>query len=184
MRPVHLCLVALSASAVLLAPMAAHAKASGFEGRIALRLQDVTPQGADYSIRGDRVSIDLPTLARGHQLRVVFDSAHLPAAGAAAGAMSIERTGEHRLVVGQLCEEWVLRGAGEAVHACVVPGVAWVDPRRAIAGDVPAWSQRLEKEHAFPVSVTEGAHFSWATDVARGRVPDSAFVTPPATRAR
>lgn len=184
MRPVSLCLVALAASAALVAPMVAHAKAPGFEGRISLRLQDVDPQGADYSIRGDHVSIDVPSVARAHDLRIVFDSARLPRPDAAVESVSIERTGRLRSVVGQRCEEWTLHSGGDTVRACVVPGIAWVDPRRAIGGEVPAWSARLEKEQAFPVSVTHGTNASWATDVARGRVPDSAFLAPPATRVR
>ncbi len=184
MRPVNLCLVALAASAALAAPLVAQAKAPGFEGRISLRLQDVDPQGADYSIRGDRVSIDVPSVAHAHDLRIVFDSARLASDVAAVSVTSIERTGKLRSVVGQRCEDWVVRAPSGAVRACVVPGVAWVDPRRATGADVPAWSQRLEKERAFPVSVTEGTNFSWATDVVRGRVPDSAFVAPPATRVR
>ncbi|HEX8796926.1 MAG TPA: hypothetical protein VF765_38505 [Polyangiaceae bacterium] len=184
MRPLHLCLAALAASAVLDAPVVAHAKTPGFEGRISLRLQDVAPSGADYSIRGNRVSIDVPSVGHAHDLRIVFDSARLPSAAGAVPDVAIERTGGLRSVVGQRCEVWVLRGGADTVRACVVPGVAWVDPRRVVGGDVPAWSQRLEKEQAFPVSVTHGANASWATDVTRGRVPGSAFAAPAATRAR
>jgi hypothetical protein len=182
MRPASFSLVALAASAALVLPIAAHAKTNGFEGRIALRLQDVAPHGATYTIRGDHVSIDVPTVAHAHDLHIVFDSARLPTEGA--GSVSIERTGGLRLVVGQLCEVWDLHSGSDTVRACVVPGVAWVDPRRAIGGSVPAWSQKLEKEQAFPISVTHGANFAWATDVVRGRVPDSAFVAPPAKRVR
>jgi hypothetical protein len=184
MRPVHISLVALAASVALAVPIAAHAKTTGFEGRISLRLQDVAPQGADYTIRGDRVSIVVPSVAHAHDLHIVFDSSRLPTAGAGAVGISIERTGRLRSVVGQPCEEWVLRAGDAAVRACVVPGVAWVDPRRAIGEAVPAWSQKLESERAFPVSVTHGVNPSWATDVVHGRVPDSAFVAPPATRVR
>jgi hypothetical protein len=184
MRPAHSSLVALAASVALVVPIAAHAKTSGFEGRISLRLQDVDPQGADYIIRGDRVSINVPSVAHAHDLRIVFDSSRLSTAGAGAAGVSIERTGRLRSVVGQLCEEWVLRAGKGTVRACVVPGVAWVDPRRAIGEAVPAWSQKLESERAFPVSVTHGTNASWATDVVRGRVPDSAFFAPPATRVR
>lgn len=184
MSSVNRSLVALAASVALVVPVVAHARSSGFEGRILLRLQDVHPSAADYAIRGDRVSIAVPSVAHTHDLRIVFDSARIPPAGAEAVSMSIERTGKLRSVVGQHCEEWVLRGATSAVRACVVPGVSWVDPRRAVGAEVPAWSQRLEKEGAFPVSVTDGTNFSWATDVVRGRVPDSAFAGPPATRAR
>lgn len=184
MRPIHRCLVALAASVALAAPMVAHAKTPGFEGRILLRLQDVDPQGANYTIRGDRVSIDVPSVAHAHDLHIVFDSARLVAASPGVADVSIERTGKLRTVVGQLCEEWALHQASGTVRACVVPGIAWVDPRRVIGGSVPAWSAKLEKEHAFPVSVTDGANFSWATDVVRGKVPDSAFLTPPATRVR
>jgi hypothetical protein len=177
-------LVALAASVALLVPVAARAKAPGFEGRISLRLQDVDPQGANYTIRGDRVSIDVPSFAHAHDLRIVFDSARLVAASPGVADVSIERTGKQRTVVGQRCEEWALHDASGTVRACVVPGISWVDPRRATGGSVPAWSAKLEKEHAFPVSVTDGANFSWATDVVRGKVPDSAFVMPPATRVR
>jgi hypothetical protein len=184
MSRVNRCLVALAASVALAAPIAAHAKTSEFEGRISLRLQDVDPQGASYAIRGDRVSIEVPSVAHAHDLRVVFDSARLPAAAAGVAAVSIERTGMLRSVVGQPCEEWALHSGRDTVRACVVPGVAWVDPRRVTGGEVPAWSQKLEKEHAFPVSVTHGANASWATDVVRGRVPDSSLAAPPAKRAR
>lgn len=185
MRRVHRCLVALAASAALLAPELAQAKAPPFEGKIDLRLQDVTPQGADYSIRGDRVSIDVPRAGRAHDVRMVFDAAHLPKLPRGGSSdVAITRTGRYRRVVGQLCELWTLSDAAGSVDACVAPGIAWVDPRRAVGGDVPAWSRKLESEHAFPVSVTSGTNFSWATDVVRGRVPDSAFAAPPATRAR
>jgi hypothetical protein len=183
MSSVNRCLVAFAASVALAVPVVAHAKANGFEGRISLRLQDVDPQGANYSIRGDHVSIDVPSVAHAHDLRIVFDSARLVAAAPATG-VSVERTGRLRSVVGQLCEEWALHQASGTVRACVVPGIAWVDPRRATGGEVPAWSAKLEKEHAFPVSVTDGTSFSWATDVVRGKVPDSAFAAPPATRVR
>jgi hypothetical protein len=178
------CLAALAACVAFTVPIAADAKTSGFEGRISLRLQDVDPHGANYSIRGDRLSIEIPSVAHAHDRRVVFDSAHLPAAPAAVAAMSIERTGRLRSVVGQLCEEWALRSGKDVVRACVVPGIPWVDPRRAIGGEVPLWSQKLETERAFPVSVTHGTSASWATDVVRGRVPDSSLAAPPATRAR
>ena len=184
MRSLNRRLVLVTALAALATPLAAHAKAPGFEGRIALRLQDVDPQGANYTIRGDRVSIDIPSVAHAHDLRIMFDSARLPALDGAAREVSLERTGKLRSVVGQLCEEWALHQASGTVRACVVPGVAWVDPRRAIGVEVPAWSQRLEKERAFPLSVTDGADFSWATDVVRGKVPDSAFAAPPAMRIR
>jgi len=184
MSSVNRCLVALAASVVLAVPIAAHAKAPGFEGRISLRLQDVEPQGANYTIRGDRVAIEVPSVERAHYLRLVFDSARLPVNVTRVADVSIERTGRLRSVVGQQCEEWVLHSAGETVRACVVPGVSWVDPRRVIGGEVPAWSQKLEGEHAFPVSVTHGTNFSWATDVVRGRVPDSSLAAPPPTRAR
>ena len=184
MSPVNRCLVALAACVALAVPIAAHAKTPGFEGRISLRLQDVAPQGANYTIRGDRVSIDVPSVARAHDLHVVFDSARLPVNVTRVADVSIERTGRLRSVVGQQCEEWALHSAGETVRACVVPGVAWVDPRRAIGGEVPVWSQKLEGEHAFPVSVTHGTNFSWANDVVRGRVPDSSLAAPPPTRAR
>jgi hypothetical protein len=185
MRRIHCLLVVLAASAALAVPLVAHAKALGFEGRIALRLQDVEPQGANYTIRGDRVSIEVPSIGRAHDLRIVFDSARLPSlAPGGAPDVAITRTGRWRMVVGQLCETWTLKDASGSVDACVVPNVAWVDPRRAVGGEVPAWSAKLESERAFPVSVTSGTNFSWATDVVRGRVPDSAFVTPPATRAR
>jgi hypothetical protein len=184
MRPTHRHLVALAACVALTVPIAAHAKTSGFEGRISLRLQDVDPQGATYTIRGDRVSIDVPSVAHAHDLHMVFDSARLPAAAPGVASMSIERTGRLRSVVGQPCQEWALHSGSDTVRACVVPGVAWVDSRRALGGQVPAWSQRLEKEQAFPVSVTHGTNASWATDVVRGKVPDSAFVLPPAKRAR
>lgn len=184
MRSVKLSLVALAASAALVAPVVAQAKAPGFEGRISLRLQDVEPQGAVYSIRGNHVSIEVPSVAHAHDLRIVFDSARLTSAPGGGPDIAVEHTGHLRLVVGQRCEDWVLRGMGETVRACVVPGISWVDPRRAIGGNVPAWSQRLEKDQAFPISVTEGTDFSWATDVVRGRVPDSAFAAPAATRVR
>ena len=51
------CLAALAACVAFTVPIAADAKTSGFEGRISLRLQDVDPHGANYSIRGDRLSI-------------------------------------------------------------------------------------------------------------------------------
>jgi len=184
MRPIRRCLVALAACVALAVPIAAHAKTSAFEGRISLRLQDVDPQGADYTIRGDRVSIVVPGVAHAHDLHIVFDSARLPVPAAGVANMSIERTGRLRSVVGQPCEEWELHSGSETVRACVVPGIAWVDPRRVIGGQVPAWSQKLEKERAFPISVTYGANASWATDVVRGRVPDSSLVAPPATRVR
>lgn len=184
MSSVNRCLLALAAAVALAVPVAAQAKAPGFEGRISLRLQDVDPQGANYTIRGDHVSIDVPSIAHAHDLRIVFDSARLVAASPGVDDVSIERTGRLRDVVGQRCEEWALHEASGTVRACVVPGVSWVDPRRATGGEVPAWSARLEKEHAFPVSVTDGTNFSWATDVVRGKVPDSAFAAPPATRVR
>ncbi len=184
MSPVNRCLVALAASVALAVPIVAHAKTPGFEGRISLRLQDVEPQGANYTIRGDRVAIEVPAVAHAHYLRLVFDSARLPVNVTRVADVSIEHTGRLRSVVGQQCEEWVLHSASETVRACVVPGVAWVDPRRAIGGEVPVWSQKLEGEHAFPVSVTHGTKFSWATDVVRGRVPDSSLAAPPPTRAR
>jgi hypothetical protein len=184
MRPSHRYLVALAACVALAVPISAHAKAADFEGKISLRLQDVVPQGANYTIRGDRVGIDVPSVAHAHDLHVVFDSTRLPVNVTRVADVSIERTGRLRSVVGQSCEEWVLHSASETVRACVVPGVAWVDPRRAIGGEVPVWSQKLEGEHAFPVSVTHGANASWATDVVRGRVPDSSLAAPPPKRAR
>jgi hypothetical protein len=184
MSPVNRCLVALAAAVALAVPVAAQAKAPGFQGRISLRLQDVEPQGANYTIRGDSVSIEVPSVAHARDLRIMFDSARLVAASPGVGDVSVERTGKLRSVAGQLCEEWALHAPSGTVRACVVPGIAWVDPRRVTGGEGPAWSAKLEKEHAFPVSVTDGANFSWATDVVRGKVPGSAFVTPPATRAR
>jgi hypothetical protein len=184
MRHFHGHLAALAACVALAVPIAAHAKAADFEGRISLRMQDVAPFGANYAIRGNRVSIEVPSVAHAHDVHVVFDSTRLPVNVTRVADTSIERTGRLRSVVGQNCEEWVLHSPSETVRACVVPGVAWVDPRRVVGGEVPVWSQKLEGERAFPVSVTHGTNFSWATDVVRGKVPDSAFVAPPARRAR
>jgi hypothetical protein len=184
MRPVNRCLVGLAASVALVVPIAAHAKDGGFEGRISLRLQDVAPQGANYTIRGDRVAVEVPGVEHAHYMRLVFDASRLPVNVTRVADVSIERTGRLRSVVGQNCEDWVLHSAAETVRACVVPGVSWVDPRRVIGAEVPAWSQKLEGEHAFPVAVTHGTHFSWATDVVRGRVPDSSLAAPPPARTR
>jgi hypothetical protein len=166
-------LVALAGLAVLAPP----ARAEGpFEGQIALRLQDTAPPSATYFIRGEEVAVDVPSIAHAHDVHVVFNLARTAPLGADSAFVVVEKTGKRRAVVGQACEEWTLAAAGRTVHACVAPGIPWVDPRRATGtGDVPAWSRRLEKERAFPVSVTEGDHASWATDVTRGPVPESEF---------
>ncbi len=174
----------LPAAALLItAAVPAHAKQGGFEGRILLRLQDVEPQGADYSIRGDQVRIDVPSIAHAHDLHVVFDLARTPL-GDDSDDVSVLRSGKRRMVVGQPCEEWMLRDGDRMVHACVAAGVPWVDPRRVIGAEVPAWSRRLERERAFPVSVTEGDHPSWATDVVRELLPDEVFVVKRTARNR
>jgi hypothetical protein len=167
-------LVALAALATL--PPPARAAGPAFEGHISLRMQDTAPQGATYSIRGDEIAVDVPSVAHAHDLHVVFNLARTPDVGEGSAFVVVEKTGQRRAVVGQACEEWTLIAGGHVVHACVARGVPWVDPRRAANIDeVPAWSRRLEKERAFPVSVTGGDHPSWCTDVVRGPVPDSEF---------
>jgi hypothetical protein len=139
-------------------------------------MQDAAPQGATYFIRGEEVAVDIPSIAHAHDMHVVFDLARTAPLGADSASVVVEKTGKRRAVVGQACEEWTLAAGGRTVHACVAAGIPWVDPRRASGtGEIPAWSRRLEKERAFPVSVTEGDHPSWSTAVARGPVPDSEF---------
>ncbi len=108
-------------------------------------------------------------------LHGVFDAARTPGLGADSAGVVVQKTGNRHAVVGQPCEEWSLVAGNRTVHACVAPGVPWIDPRRIAGGEVPAWSRRLERERAFPVSVTEGDRASWASDITRGPVPDSAF---------
>lgn len=199
-------LVSLGAAAPL-----AHAAATtpgatrGFEGRIQLRLMDAMPQGATYSVSGERARIDVPAHRGAPTAYAIVDFARrtlttasrssrqtaslpLPALGAAAEGVSVQKTGKTRAVVGQACEEWKLLDAGHTVEACVVPGVAWFDPRRLSGQQVPAWSRRLEAERAFPVSVWEGdagghtVFASWATDVKRETVGDQEFAVPRTAR--
>lgn len=197
-------LILLAAGAAA-APLAHAADQRGFEGRIQLRLMDAAPQGASYAVRGDRARIDVPGLPGVPTAHAIVDFARrtlitgtdatrrtarasLPELGAASDAATVHKTGKERLVVGQRCEEWTLLDGGHTVEACVVPGVAWFDPRQLAGQEVPAWSRRLEAERAFPVSVWEGdvtgrtVFASWATDVAREPVGDEVFAVPRTAR--
>jgi hypothetical protein len=196
-------LVTLAAASPL-----AHAQDRGFEGRIKLRLMDAAPHGADYSVHGDRLRIDVPSPQGALPMHAVVDLARrtlttvsgagqatstpLRDVGAGSAGVTVQKTGKSRGVVGQACEEWTLIDGAHAVEACVVPGMAWFDPRRLSGRDVPAWSRRLEAEHAFPVSVWEGEggptsrtlFAGWATDVKREPIADDVFAVPRTARRR
>jgi hypothetical protein len=191
---------------VLAASPVAHASTGSFEGRIWLRLQDAQPQGATYTVRGDRVRIDVPSVRGARDVHAVIDRARGTVAmtvpgGAwapvamfpelhAPGSVTVRETGRWRAVVGQACEEWSMVDAGRTVEACVVRGVPWFDPRRLAGGAVPGWSRLLEARRAFPVSVwaapvpTAVAFAMWATDVKPEPVSDESFAVPRTARAR
>jgi hypothetical protein len=194
--PAMLLLVVGAAAAPL-----AHAAEGGFVGRISLRLQDSDPAEANVTLAGDHERIDLPGGSGGMKdLRVFVDFARarvatvddaartwtevpLPAPGEETDTVHIAKTGLARAVVGQRCEQWVLLGGEHRVEACVVPGVPWLDPRHLSGAAVPAWSQRLERERAFPLSVWEGSDrtvfASWATDVTRETPSGGELTVPP-----
>jgi hypothetical protein len=175
-----------------------------FQGHLALRLQDVEPSVATYTVRDTRMRIDVPSIAHARDVHAVVDlqrgtlltsTAGRPWAPLAAMPervappnVTVRENGTKRAVVGQPCEEWSIDDEGRRVEACVVRNVPWLDPRRLVGGTVPGWSRLLEARRAFPVSVWEnrppGPPFAmWATDVDRAPVADDAFAVPRTARA-
>jgi hypothetical protein len=195
--------IPLVALAAAVAPLA-HAAEARFEGRILLRLQDSDPAEANVTIDGDRERIDLPGGAGERKdLHVLVDFARrrvvtiddaartwtdapFPPPAAEVDSVHIAKTGRARAVAGQRCEQWVLFAGDHRVEACVVPGVAWFDPRHLSGAAVPAWSSRLERDRAFPISVWDGADrttfASWASDVTHETPSAEQFVVPSAYR--
>lgn len=181
------------------------AAAGGFEGRFQLRLQDATPQGASYAVRGDKLRIDVPDGDGEREVHAVIDFSRSrvmvssapggswspkpfgPEAAAPDGVV-VEETGHMRMVVGQPCEDWRMTEGTSTVEACVVKGVPWFDPRQITGGHVPEWSRTLQARRAFPVSVWVGdpqTRFAmWATDMNHGRVTDDAFAVTRTARGR
>jgi hypothetical protein len=191
---------------VLAATPLAHAPMGPFEGRILVRLQDTEPHGASYTVRDDRVRIDVPSVGGKRDVHAVADLVRgtfvlklgngswsrvaVSPVLQAPERVTVHETGRARAVVGQPCEEWTMKEEGRTVEACVVPGTAWFDPRRLVGGEVPGWSLALEARRAFPLSVwvSPDAHtppfHMWATDVKPQPVSDDAFATPRTARVK
>jgi hypothetical protein len=174
-----------------------------FEGRIEIRLQDDGPGTARYSVRRDLLRIDIPSVGGKHDLHAVMNLTRGSLMTSIAGGpwtpaavfpeviaperIEVRKTGRARAVAGQPCEEWTMTDGVETVEACVVPGAAWLDPRRLTSGGiVPNWSRLLEARHAFPVSVWEGGARTrfgmWATDVKHEPVADDVVSVPRTAR--
>jgi hypothetical protein len=175
-----------------------------FQGHFVLRLQDVEPQGATYTLRDTRMRIDVPSVAHARDVHAIVDLQRgallTSTAGrpwtplvalpdrAAPSNVTVHERGTMRAVVGQPCEEWSIDDGGSRVEACVVRDVPWLDPRRLVGGQVPGWSRFLEARRAFPVSVWQSGHRGppfamWATDVDHAPVADDAFAVPRTARA-
>jgi hypothetical protein len=176
-------MLVVTVALVAVAPLA-HAAREPFEGTIQLRLRDGLPQGADYAMRGGRARVDVPSVRGLHDLHFAVDLAARDATPPA--GVKLDRSSRARAVAGQRCEPWRLTQGDDVVDACVIPDAGWMDPRRLVGAEIPAWSRMLEVEKAFPISVTEtvGGHPTfamWATDVRREPVSDDRLVVPPRT---
>lgn len=184
--------------------------AAPFEGKISLKMTSGRnqPQDITYSIKGDKVRLDLPgkqgmggmimDLTK-REATVVIDQQKMymtmampetppEAAAKQKSDVQLERTGETEKILGYTAAKWIATSGGNKTELWLAEGLGrFVSPnqegpmmggRRGGGGGEQPWEKALGGKDLFPLRVVGKDFRMEATAIDKATLPDTLFVPP------